>query len=290
MSYKVAIASGKGGTGKTTVAVNLYRYIIDHIEPDTLLVDCDVEEPDDALFFANSRNAGKQNVDQLIPEIDINQCTFCRKCVEYCEFNAITVIPPAQFAEVNSDLCHSCGACVYACPENAITEKPFSIGSINRYQLDRGPGLTEGELKIGSAMQTPVIRELKKKTEDTATLIFYDAPPGTSCPVVSTLADVDYVVLVTEPTPFGFHDLKLTIDLVQEMRLPHGVVINKSGLGDRQVYDYLEEKEIPLLGEIPFSRDVAERYSQSESMLESIAGYKHHFQQIADIIQKQMQG
>lgn len=261
MAFKIAIASGKGGTGKTTVATNLYHSICHHHSGRVLLVDCDVEEPNAALFFPEAEIINTSAVNQEIPVIDSSRCTFCRKCVDYCEFNAILVMPPVKFAEINGSLCHSCGACSVACEFDSIWVKDERIGSINTYQTKIGDGILEGNLKIGSAMQTIVIRSLKRAIQPDHDIIILDAPPGTSCPVVETVSDTDYIILVTEPTPFGLHDLKLMIALVRELRIPFGVVVNKANLGNREVYDYLESEEIELLGEIPFSRSFASQYA-----------------------------
>ena len=257
---KIAVASGKGGTGKTTVSLNLYRSFSMDGE-DVVLYDCDVEEPNDALFFAEKSVLYEKTVNQLIPVVDTDKCRFCRKCVAYCEFNAISIIPSVQLAQVNSDLCHSCGACTVACPFDAITEKPESIGQITKYDIGFGKGLLEGRLKIGSSMQTMLIKELKREFPEDGALLIYDAPPGTSCPVVETVADADYVMLVTEPTPFGLHDLKLTVELLEELGKPFGVIINKSGLGNEDTHEFLSLKGIEILGEIPFSRKYAAEYA-----------------------------
>ncbi|MEN8203385.1 MAG: ATP-binding protein [Bacteroidota bacterium] len=261
---KIAVASGKGGTGKTTVAVNLFHLISKYRTPKVQLVDCDVEEPNDRLFFPGGEILSEKQATQQIPVIDNNKCTYCRKCVEWCEFNAIVVIPPAGFAEVNSSLCHSCGACILACEHGAISERPEEIGTIRN--IDPGmPGiLTEGALKIGSAMQTLLIKQVKQQVLSDKEVVIFDAPPGTSCPVVETVADADYVILVTEPTPFGLHDLKLTVELLREIGKPFGVVINKADLGDRKVYDFLKEEQIDLLGEIPFRKEYASLYAKGE--------------------------
>jgi MinD superfamily P-loop ATPase len=257
---KIAVASGKGGTGKTTVSLNLYRsFSLDG--EDVALYDCDVEEPNDALFFTEKSVQNEKTVNQLIPVIDTAKCGFCRKCVTYCEFNAITIVPSVQLAQVNSGLCHSCGACSVACPFDAITEQPESIGEITKYDVGFGQGLWEGRLQIGSTMQTMLIKEVKREFPENGVLLIYDAPPGTSCPVVETVADVDYVILVTEPTPFGLHDLKLTVELLEELGKPFGVVINKSGLGNRETHEFLSRKGIEVLGEIPFSRKYAAAYA-----------------------------
>ncbi len=264
MSYKIAIASGKGGTGKTTVAVNLYTMLHKAFGNKIELVDCDVEEPNDLIFFEGANKEKQEEVFQLIPHIDTDKCTFCRKCVDYCEFNAIVVIPPVNFAEVNKSLCHSCGACMIACTHNAITEHPETIGWVNIYQTKNINGLKEGRLKIGSAMQTMLIKDLKKRVSQNNEIVIFDAPPGTSCPVVETISDANYVILVTEPTLFGLHDLKLMVNLMKEVEIPFGVIVNKAGLGNNEVYKYLNNEGIELLGELPFSRDYASIYAKGD--------------------------
>lgn len=264
MSYRIAIASGKGGTGKTTVAVNLYHLLNEEGSSKVSLIDCDVEEPNDAIFYPQATKLRENKVHQLIPEISIEKCTFCRKCVEYCDFNAIVIIEPVRFAEVNASLCHSCGACLVACEDDAITEKQQPIGTISFYNVKKDRKLVEGRLKIGSAMQTMLIKELKKHAPEDDEISLFDAPPGTSCPVVETISDTDYVILVSEPTLFGMHDLKLMVDLLEEIKQPFGVIVNKAGLGSNSIYEYLNEKGIELLGDIPFSQEYAASYAKGE--------------------------
>jgi MinD superfamily P-loop ATPase len=284
VNYTIAVASGKGGTGKTTVAVNLFNALKNKYPDQIQLVDCDVEEPNALIFFENARPLRQQTIDQYIPVIDTLLCTFCKKCVAYCEFNAITVIAQAKFAAIDPQLCHSCGACLHACQFDAITEHPQQIGKFAQYQAPGGGTITTGTLNIGSAIQTMLIRKTKEESNIVPGLTLLDAPPGTSCPVVQTLADCQYVVLVTEPTPFGFHDLKLMIDLVIQMGLPFGVIINKAGLGNNEVAHYLSENDYELLGEIPFLREFAANYSKGK-LLENIPdNIKQAFEQIANNI------
>lgn len=280
MSIKIAVASGKGGTGKTTVAVNLYNLLNREQGNHALLVDCDVEEPNDMLFFPEAQLLEENIIYQEIPGIDTSRCTFCRKCAEYCEFNAIVVIPPAKFAEVNSSLCHSCGACMVACQEDAIWVRDEPIGKIKKFREETGSRILEGRLKIGSAMQTMVIRSLKKSISLDEELIILDAPPGTSCPVVETVSDADYIILVTEPTPFGLHDLKLMIALVRELNKPFGVVINKANLGDREVFHYLDKEEIEIISEIPFSKAYASKYARADLFRDIPEDIDHALQKI----------
>ena len=263
---KIAIASGKGGTGKTTVAVNLFHFLSKKLANKVRLVDCDVEEPNDLLFFKNAQLVASRNEHLLVPEIDTQKCTFCKKCSEWCEFNAISVVKTLSFAEVSNDLCHSCGACSMACNFDAITEHPKPLGTITKYSTSIGNGIIEGRLKIGSSMQTSLIKRVKKYAETTNDLVLYDAPPGTSCPVVETVSDADYIILVTEPTPFGLYDLKLTIELINELKIPFGVVVNKAGIGSPDTYEYLKQNNIELIGNIPFSKTYATAYAKGDLM------------------------
>lgn len=261
MAFKIAVASGKGGTGKTTVAVNLFYYLHERIGDNIQLADCDVEEPNDAIFFSHAAITNEQDIYQLVPEIDKDKCTYCRKCAEYCEFNAIVVMPSAQFAEVNKSLCHSCGACKVACNFGAISEVHYSLGTISHIDPGIGQGLIQGSLRIGSSMQTMMVKAVKKQLSKSAEIVILDAPPGTSCPVVETVSDADVVLLVTEPTPFGMHDLKLMIKLLREIKKPFHVIMNKAGIGNDEIYKFLESEKISILGEIPFSEAYASSYA-----------------------------
>ncbi|MBN1767082.1 MAG: ATP-binding protein [Prolixibacteraceae bacterium] len=285
MTKKIAIASGKGGTGKTTVSVNLFHFLNALTTQKIKLIDCDVEEPNDLLFFPEAQCSRQQTVHQMIPEIDTSKCTFCRKCAEYCEYNAITIIPKLKHAEVTSSLCHSCGACTVACEYGAITEHPVEVGEIKNFTNGMHPNgeIIEGRLKIGSAMQTLMIKETKKSVQN-AELMLIDAPPGTSCPVVESVADADYVILVTEPTPFGLHDLKLMVDLLDDVDKPYGVIINKAGLGNDETHRYLIENNIELLGEIPFTRAYASKYASGNLLNDIPAEIENMYREIVSVL------
>lgn len=264
VSFKIAIASGKGGTGKTTVSVNLFHFFGQKLPDSVVLFDCDVEEPNDALFFSHSEKIGTEQVFQIIPEIDTAKCTFCKKCSEWCEFNAITIVKKLQFAKIDSDLCHSCGACSVACQFGAITENQQPLGEISHITATSGNLLVEGRLKVGSAMQTSLIKEVKKLAANHSGIALFDAPPGTSCPVVETVSDADYVIMVTEPTPFGIHDLKIAVEMLNNLQKPFGVVVNKAGLGSNEIYEFLEINDIELLAKIPFNKAYASSYASGE--------------------------
>jgi MinD superfamily P-loop ATPase len=289
MTKKIAIASGKGGTGKTTVSVNLFHFFNKLTEQKIKLVDCDVEEPNDLLFFPEAQCINEQKVQQMVPEIDHSKCTYCRKCAEYCEYNAITVIPKLKHAEVTSSLCHSCGACSVACEYGAITEHPVEVGKIKKFTNNKHPDaeIFEGRLKIGSAMQTLMIKETKKIVQNEGITII-DAPPGTSCPVVESVADTDYVVLVTEPTPFGLHDLKLMVDLLADIEKPYGVIINKAGLGNNETQRYIEENNIEFLGEIPFTKAYASKYAGGNLLNDIPAEIENTYREIVSVLLKKL--
>lgn len=279
MPTKIAIASGKGGTGKTTVSVNVFRWIVENWTDKVQLIDADVEEPNDSVFMNDHIINRSQPITHQVPVINTEKCTFCRKCVQWCEFNAIVVIPPVKFAEINSSLCHSCGACLVACNFDAIAEYPHRIGAANYYYKDNVPSLLEGDLAIGSTMQTAVIREVKKLGDNDAAVQIIDSPPGTSCPVVESVSDADYVVLVTEPTPFGLYDLKLTVELLEDIGKDFGVVINKAGLGNDDVYQYLDKEGIEILGELPFDKNYAAEYANG-NLLSSNGIFNEAYEQI----------
>lgn len=288
MSYKIAIASGKGGTGKTTVAINLFHFFRKHAYKNICLVDCDIEEPNDVIFFPDAVKRKEVEIFQLVPEINKSKCSFCRECVSYCEFNALVIIPPVQFAEVNKSLCHSCGACKYLCPEDAIVERPYSIGAITFYEVQEGRTLIEGMLKIGSVRQTMLIRELKKYVPDDNDIIIYDAPPGTGCPVVETIGNADYVLLVTEPTLFGFYDLKIMVKLLTDLKIPYGAVINKAGLGNNLVHEYLDKQRIEILGEIPFDQHYAVSYAKGQLFNEILQGISDAYLRIIEKLEERI--
>lgn len=283
----IAIASGKGGTGKTTVSVNLLKYIHKYWTKRIELIDCDVEEPNAALFHKEAVNISVKDTFQLIPNIDLQKCVFCRECVKYCEFNAIVVLPSVEFAEINKSLCHSCGACTFACAYGAINEQAYKLGEVREINTANGT-IKEGRLKVGSAMQTMMIKELKKEIDPVSEVHLLDSSPGTSCPVVATVADADYVILVTEPTPFGLHDLKLTVALLQEINKPFGVIINKAGVGNSEVYDFLKDEQIELIGNIPFSKEYAASYAQGKLFNETPESIRSSYIEIVSLLKDKL--
>ena len=258
----IAVTSGKGGTGKTTLSTGLFYLLARHHDGDVQLLDCDVEEPDCHIFIQGTEtNSDPVNI--LIPEIDPEKCTFCGQCSEVCAFQAILLFPPARFIEVSKDMCRGCGACRYVCPENAITERKTETGRITRYEYYKKAGFVEGRLRAGSAMQTRVIRETLARGNKSG-IVLIDSPPGTSCPVVAVVSAADYVVMVAEPSPFGLHDLKLMVETVKKQGKDHGIVINKAGFDYPPLYDFVQTQNIPLLGEIPFKKELAMACSRGE--------------------------
>lgn len=267
----ISVASGKGGTGKTTISTNLAL----SIDRRAKLLDCDVEEPNAHLFIKPEINQN-EIVYTMIPEIDETRCDGCRKCAEICRFNALTVV--GKNVIVFPELCHSCGGCVVVCPENAVGEGSRELGVIETGTKDKLTFI-QGTMRIGEAMSPPLIRKVRSKIEEND-LAIIDAPPGTSCPVISAMKDTDFVLLVTEPTPFGLHDLKLAAEAVKVLDIPSGIVINRSDIGDRTVQEYAAQENIPILLEIPFDRRIAETYSRGRLLIEDFPTWRHTFEML----------
>ncbi|MCD4829076.1 MAG: ATP-binding protein [Candidatus Cloacimonetes bacterium] len=250
---KIAIASGKGGTGKTTLSVNLALYM--QQSQDVVLCDLDVEEPDAHVFIGGERIA-HQMVHKVVPEVNESACTACGLCREVCAFHAITLI--AGRVLVFPELCHSCHACIELCPQQALLPRKVELGEITEYRRDR-LRFVEARLLVGQEQAVPLIREAQRYIDQNApaSIVIYDAPPGTSCPVVQTLYDADYAILVTEPTPFGLHDLGLAAETVRLLGKPLGVVINKDDGDDNDIVRWCESEGVPLLARIPHKRSLA---------------------------------
>lgn len=264
----ISVASGKGGTGKTTVSTNLAL----SLDRAVRLIDCDVEEPNAHLFIRPIMETVR-TVTTSVPVVDETKCTLCGKCAEICQFKAIILIGKTVLPF--HALCHSCGGCFDVCPESAISEESRELGIIESGR--RGAlAFTHGRLRVGEAMAPPLIRRVRALTEpDRPTII--DAPPGTSCPVITSMEGADFVLLVTEPTPFGLHDLKLAVGAVRILGIPCGLVINRADLGDFRVREYAKTEYIPILMEIPFDRKIAETYSRGETLVETVPGWKERF-------------
>jgi len=264
----VSIASGKGGTGKTSVAVNLALSI-----RNAQLLDCDVEEPNAHLLLHPKINR-TEPVYILIPSVNEELCDHCGKCGEFCQYNAIFV--SSEKVMIFPELCHSCGGCALVCPKKAITEDKHKIGTL-KLGSAVGLELVYGELEVGEPMAVPIIREVKRQVDNSRNVVL-DSPPGTSCPVIETVKGSDFCILVTEPTPFGLHDLKITVQVLEDMKIPFGVVINRAGIGDKKVYEYCREKSISILLEIPFQRRIAELYSKGIPFSLEMPEWKEKFE------------
>jgi MinD superfamily P-loop ATPase len=277
----ISVASGKGGTGKTTIAVNLALALqLDH---PVQFLDCDVEEPN-AHFFLKPRIEESREVLTPIPEIDDNLCTYCGRCAEVCAYNALAVVKSAVL--VFSELCHGCGACSLFCPEKAIRETGKRIGVIESGRAG-DIRFVHGRLDVGQAMSPPLIRALKKEMNPSLNVII-DAPPGTSCPVIESLRHSEFCLLVTEPTPFGLHDLELAAGAAKEMKIPCGVVINRASLGngDAGIKDFCAREGIPVLMTVPFDRKIAEAYSRGQTILEAFPVYRSAFLSLFENIKR----
>ncbi len=265
----LAVASGKGGTGKTSVSLCLARML----GSDSLLLDCDVEEPNCHLFTGGKCDFS-ESVAVEIPRVESAQCTGCGICVAKCRFHALAQL--GKRILIFPELCHSCGGCMRSCPEKAMKNETYEIGKIET-RNSMHFRLMSGVLNVGQGMGGPLIRSLKKKAEG-ANVAILDAPPGNSCAMVSTIRDCDAVILVTEPTPFGLHDLRLAAEVLRKTKTRGGVILNRAGEGDEQIEEYCRKEKIPLWMKIPFSREAAEAYSKGKILLDVMPYLEKDFQ------------
>ena len=277
---RIAIASGKGGTGKTTVAVNLACYLR-NLDREVTLVDCDVEEPN-CHYFLSPEWDFQQPHNVPVPSIDQDVCRgeSCLLCVRECRYNAL--IWMVNHVMTFPELCHGCGLCSFLCPEGAISETTRETGMM-RCGSARGIRLCSGSLNVKEAMAPPLINRLKALAPERETVIL-DAPPGTSCPAVATVHDADYVILVAEPTPFGLHDFKLSVDVLKQMELPFGLVINRDGMGDNSLLDYARQEGISVLARLPHSREAAKSYSTGKILIEDLPDFTEQYEQMVNTI------
>ncbi len=280
---RIAIASGKGGTGKTLFATNIYDTLM-RAHKSAILVDCDAEAPNAAAFF-KTRKENSFEVTQMVPVINTEKCTFCGKCHEYCMYNAIMILPPVKIIQVIEDLCHGCGACTYACAPGAITEKPVPLGTVTAYKLEKEYKIIEARMNVGVMSPVPVIKKAISHSGN-KDLVILDSPPGTSCPFIQTAAASEYIILVTEPTPFGLSDLKQSCFTLNQMGKPYGVIINRTGLGNREVHDWIKENDITLLMELPYNEAIARFYSEGRLLVEESQHYRDIFTDLSDNINK----
>lgn len=272
---KIAIASGKGGTGKTTVAVSL-ACVAASGHRSVAYLDCDVEEPDGHLFL-KPRILRDEPINKLVPVVDQARCTHCGLCAQACRYGAIACL--GQQTLIFQELCHSCGGCLLACPEDAIREVVRPIGRLRAGAVE-AMQFVEGVLNVGEAMSPPAIRAVKEAAPSVG-LVILDCPPGTSCPVIEAVRGCDLLLLVTEPTPFGLYDLKLAVEMARALRLVFGVVINRADTGERKVWDFCRQQRITILAEIPDDRAVAEAYSRGELAVETVPAFGERLSQLA---------
>ena len=279
---KIAVASGKGGTGKTLVSTNLFWTAQKAGLPVTL-VDCDAEEPN-VVEFVSGDVFYTKTVTQNVPIINHELCVFCGKCSNYCNYNAIVYLPANQFIKVVEDLCHDCGACLVACKFGAITEKEKQLGTVKAMYLNSHAEIIEACADVGVYSPVSVIKKAIKEASN-GYLAIFDSPPGISCPFIATVESADYVILVTEPTPFGLNDLKLSAETLMQLQKPFGVIVNRAGLGNREVYDWLKQNKIQLLLEVPFDREIARIYSEGELLTEKKPEFQLQFKQVLKTVE-----
>ncbi len=291
---QIAIASGKGGTGKTTLAVNLSALLAEKFSGSNrsvLLTDLDVEEPNSGLFIKGEIRHQEVKY-RMVPQWDEDRCTLCKRCANVCEFNAIAFLGISVL--VFPELCHSCYACSDLCPENALPMVRQRMGEMKVFSLNNHLQFIESRLDIGVEQATPLIEQTRKYIREQYAsdkwFVILDSPPGTSCPVMEAVKDADLVILVTEPTPFGFHDLKLAMETMNELGKPFAVVINKYGIGNDDVLHYCRENGVPVIGRIPNMREAAKRYSTGQLMVDEIPEIRQEVEKIYQQILKLTEG
>jgi len=281
---KIAIASGKGGTGKTTIATNLACSIA-RMGKTVQYLDCDVEEPNGHIFLKPDIEE-TQTATISVPEVDMELCNGCGKCGQICQYSAIICLKDKPL--VFDQLCHSCGGCMLVCPTGAVKERPKEVGFAD-FGSANGVKFGQGRLKIGDIHTPSLIKKVKSNSINEGVVII-DVPPGTSCPVIEAIKGSDFVLLVTEPTPFGLNDLKLAVSMVKELKLPFAVVINQSDLGDDQVHQYCDRENIQIILEIPNDRRIAEAYSVGKMIVDVLPEYKEEFTGLYESISKGLEG
>lgn len=278
---KITIASGKGGTGKTTISTNLTSYIASQGN-DVVLTDLDVEEPNSALFLKTKpKNTSISN--KMVPSWESTNCTLCGKCAKVCNFNAIVAMPSEIL--VFPELCHSCYACSELCPTNSMPMNPQRIGEIKEFEAESFTFI-EGRLDLGQEMAVPLISQTIKYTQENYPnhIKIFDAPPGTSCPVIEASRDSDFVILITEATPFGLNDLTLAVETMRVLKQKFGVIINRDGIGDSGVAEYCLRENIPLIAKVKNDKEVAKLYSKGELIYNQVEHFKSSLDEIISFI------
>ncbi len=259
-NMRIAVASGKGGTGKTTVSTSLALCAKGPVQ----YLDCDVEEPNGHIFLRPELTVA-EHCRVTVPRIMEDKCTYCGKCRDICLFRAITMFGKTIMSF--PELCHSCMGCFLVCEDEAVARDEREIGLLEAGRAGE-IDFVHGRCRVGEAMSVPLLKAVKKKSRDEG-LVILDAPPGTSCPFVETISDADFVLLVTEPTPFGLHDLKLAAEVLVNFNKPCGVIINRADLGDDRVDEWCRKSGIPVMLKIPFERKIAEGYARGVNLVES---------------------
>lgn len=277
----ISVASGKGGTGKTTVATNLALAIYDGTPGEIQFLDGDVEEPN-AHIFLKPEITSSEPVAIPVPRVDEDKCDGCGKCSEVCAYNAIAVIKGKVL--LFPELCHGCGGCFLLCPRQAITEGRREVGGVEKGKAGELEFI-QGRLRIGEAMSPPLIRAVKSHIAGDKTTII-DVPPGTSCPAIETVKKSDFCILVTEPTPFGLNDLILTVEVLRELQIPFGVIINRAGVGDEKVNRYCQREGIPILMCIPMDKEIARAYSKGIPLIIDKPEWGDRFRNLYNQIEK----
>ncbi|OGC41845.1 (4Fe-4S)-binding protein [candidate division WOR-3 bacterium RBG_13_43_14] len=279
----IAFASGKGGTGKTTVATNFALALDKNRMAKIQFIDCDVEEPNAAIFL-KPKITNTRTVSIPVPTVDTTKCNYCGQCAEICAYHAIAVLKEKVL--IFPELCHGCGGCSLLCPTSAIHEINREIGVIES-GMSGGIIFYQGRLNVGEPMATPIIKQMKKilsKTDRDTTII--DVPPGTSCPVIEAVQESDFTVLVTEPTPFGLHDLSLAVETMEKLNIPAGIIVNRSDQNDKIIENFCKQKKIPILMRIPFSREFAVAYSKGIPLIDIDSSYQELFRSLRLSIQR----
>jgi len=289
---KVTIASGKGGTGKTTISTNLTSYLVS-LGKDVVLADLDVEEPNASLFL-DTELLQEQVANKMVPSWESENCTLCGKCADVCNFNAILHLP--EEIRIFPALCHSCYACSELCPTDSLPMTPTRIGQISQFKShvlsEEGKDfdLIEGRLDLGQEMAVPLISQTIKFVDENYEnhIKLLDAPPGTSCPVIEASRFSDFVILITESTPFGLNDLKLAVGTMKVLKQKYGVIINRYGIGDNGVEEYCQAESIPIITKVQNDKEVAELYSQGKLIYKEIEHFKNSLDEIVSFLEKQV--